>query len=260
MFEKKTNSIAITAIVLASACSQNDADLNSNKIRVHAVQDAAISYGAQSALAWQSKRINSQLSKKQKILSSIYDFKRIMLPHNILPPVISQASNALNVSDSKTLRSSDQVIEIIKDAKFVTTPPSWRDYLIMNFKAPDKPADTMLPRNNMEREIWDKYVAEGWRRGYKQANAILSERLGKLTQDYTGMAYFKKLYVLNMVTAPHVATADLGITGDNKKLTIGDKIVRITNDSELLTDSNRHWKTGLSIHKVQHGSFGNDLK
>ena len=260
MFENKNHTLASIAIVFVSACSQNDAELNSNKIRIQAVQDTAISYGAQSALAWQSKKINTQLSNKQKILSTIYDFKRIMLPHNVLPPVINQASNALNLSDSKTLRSSDQVIEIIKDAKFVTTPPSWRDYLIMNFKTPEKPADTMLPRNNMERQIWDQYVVEGWRRGYKQANAILSERLGKLTQDYTGMAFFKKLYVLNMVTAPHVATADLGITGNNKKLTIGDKIVRITNGSELLTNLSKRWKTGLSIKKVQHGSFGDDLK
>lgn len=248
-------------MLFLQACSQADPSLNSNKIRVQAVQDAALSYGAQSALAWQSKQINAQLSMKQKQLANIYDFKRIMLPHNVLPPVIRGASNALNLDDNRTLRSSEKTIEIIKPARFVTVPPSWRDYLVMNFKAPEKPVDSMLPSSSDERAIWDKYVAEGWRRGYKQANAILSDKLGQLTQDYTGMAYFKKLYILKMVTAPQVAAADLGITGNSQKLAIGDRIVRITSDAILLPNQSGNWQSGLTIKKkARKKRLDHDLK
>ena len=63
-FTKTTASM----LILVQACSQASTGLNSNKIRYKAVQDAALSYGAQSALAWQSNKINAQLSKKQKAI------------------------------------------------------------------------------------------------------------------------------------------------------------------------------------------------
>lgn len=258
---KTVRSNLIFLILLLQACSSSEDSMSDNKIRLKAVEDAAISYGAQAALAWQSKRINQQLATKQKSLTKIYDFKRIMLPHNVLPPVIREANNSLNLDSEKTLRAADKTIEIVTDARFVTTPPSWRDYLIMNYQMPDDPVSQMLPKSNEERKIWDRNISKGWEIGYKQANAILRERLGKLTQDYTGMALFKKLYSLNMVTAPQVAMADLGITGDNRKLNIGDRIIRITSESGLLPYRSKNWKTGLSITPNTHqGNIGHDTK
>lgn len=251
----------IPAIAILQACSASDDNIADNKIRLKAVEDAAISYGAQSALAWQSKRINEQLSLKQESLARIFDFKRIMLPHNVLPPVIREASNSLNVDNSKTLRAADKTIEIVQDAKFVTTPPSWRDYLVMNYAMPDKPVTQMLPKSSDERKIWDRNIAKGWQVGYKQANSILRERLGKLTQDYSGMALFKKLYSLHMVTAPQVAMANLGITGDHRKLNIGDRIIRITGESGLLPYRSNSWNPGLTVKLNQHqGNIGHDKK
>lgn len=241
---------------MLQACSSSDNELKDNKIRYSAIKDAAISYGAQSALAWQSKKINSKLASKKQTLNEIYDFQRIMLPHNVLPPVIREATNSLNLDDSKTLRAADRTIEIVSDAKFVTTPPSWRDYLIMTYEAPDKPAESMLPKTGDERAIWDQNVTIGWNIGYKQATAILRENLGKLAQDYSGMAFYKKLYAQGMVTAPQVAMATLGITGNNRKVTVNDRIVRITSDSQL--SSSNYWKPVISIKKVKSTGIPKD--
>lgn len=255
------NPYIFTAIVLfANACSNQDSPLNSNKIRNKSIQDTAISYAAQSALAWQSNRINTQLMERKNLLDRIYNFNSLILPHNVLPPVLREAKSSLNLSDSKTIRAADRTIEIVHEARFVTSPPTWREYLIMSFEPPEAPADAMLPQSIEEREIWDKNIAIGWAKGYKQANAILREDLGKLAQDYAGMAFFKKLYLQNMVTAPHVATANLGITGDNKKLSINDRITRITSDAELMTYRSNSWKSGISIVKSPRKKKTNDLK
>lgn len=246
----KDNFAILFTVLLAACGSSIDDSLGSDKIRKKAIQDSAIAYGAQSALAWQSEKINSQLASKRQTLDKIYNFRNIMLPHNVLPPVLRESTTSLKLDDNNTLRSSDRSIEIIQDAKFVTTAPSWRDYLIMTFNVPDKPLDSMLPNSSEEREEWDKYITIGWEKGYKQANAILREKLGKLSQDYAGMAYFKKLYLQGMVTAPQVATADLGITGNTRKLSINDRITRITSNAELNIYRAQNWKPGLSFIKA----------
>lgn len=239
--------LIVGAICFFSGCATNPGDdgLNSNKIRLQSIKESALSYGAQSGLAWQSAKINATLAHYNKEFKQIYNFNAMIMAHNVLPPIIRESVHGLSIGDADTLRLSDRTIEIVKPARFVTTPPAWQDYLTMTFKKPARPPQTLLPKNDMERYIWDQNVREGWQNGYDQANAILQQNLGQITQDITGMALYHSLYAQHMVSAPFVAAAPMGITGDKKRMVIGDKVLKITAHADLLPGQSHHWYPAL---------------
>jgi defect-in-organelle-trafficking protein DotC len=101
-----------------------------------------------------------------------------------------------------------------------------------------------LPKNQLEATVWNHYIAEGWQNGILQAQSIFAANLSRLKRDYLGMILYCKLYSKHMVSAPFVAKANLGITGDTHALRINDKVLRITDHSKLETDPNA-WKAVL---------------
>ena len=100
-----------------------------SKIRIQALKDTALSIGAQGALSLRSKELSAMLAPKAKQLSQIYNFGGLMLADNVLPPVLQQSAQSLNLQSPDTLTLSDHSYKIIKQARFVTTAPTWRDYL-----------------------------------------------------------------------------------------------------------------------------------
>jgi len=55
---------------------------------------------------------------------------------------------------------------------------------------------------------------------------------------------YHKLYAQNMVSAPFVAQADLGVTGDDREMRVNDRVLRITDTSRLNVDSHS-WKAAV---------------
>jgi len=216
-----------------------------NGIRYKGLRDAALSIGAQSALAWRSKNINQSLDKYQEQLERVYDFNAILLDHNVLPPVLLEGRTTLNQDGSHTLRLSDRTYKIIDQARFVTAAPHWREYLWMNFKQPDRPNTTILPKTHHEKDIWDEYVTKGWEQGIEQANHIFTDNLARLTADYKGMVLYRTLLAQNMVTAPFVAKSNLGVTGNAHEMRVNDQVLRITALPGLRVDS-KNWKPAIS--------------
>ncbi|MGL6029129.1 MAG: type IV secretory system conjugative DNA transfer family protein, partial [Legionella sp.] len=116
-----------------------------SKIREMALKETALSLGAQSGLAYRSKVIDEQLTKQARNLDTIYDFNSLVLEHNILPPVLLEGRNTLNLADSQSIRISDRTYKVAKQAHFITTPPTWRQYLWMDYVKPEAPNSTLLP-------------------------------------------------------------------------------------------------------------------
>lgn len=199
-----------------------------NPLRLEGLRQAALTVGAQGALAKRSEEINALLKRQAPNLDQIFNFNSMMLGHNVLPPVLTEGDNTLNLQDPSTIRIADRTYSIVSQAHFVTVPPTWRDYLRMNYKKPDVPDKTLLPKNDAEVIEWKKYVQQGWEEGLRQANNIFSDNLSRLQRDYTGMALYRALYNQKMISAPFVARADLGITGGGDNLTINDAVLRIT--------------------------------
>jgi defect-in-organelle-trafficking protein DotC len=212
------------------------------RIRMAALQQTAAGLGAQGGLAWTSKGINASLERDSKHLSAVFNFRALLLNNNVLPPVLSEGRDALNIDTPTALRLADKIYKIESPPRFVTAPPTWREYVWMTYSPPERPNATLLPRDKEEQKVWDQSYDQGWKDGVAQANQIFSENMGRLKRDYSGMILYRKLLAQNMVTAPFVAKSDLGITGDVNELRINDQVLRITSTSELVKNS-KQWKT-----------------
>lgn len=216
-----------------------------SKIREMALKETALSLGAQSGLAWRAKTIDESLTKQTRSLDTIYDFNSLVLEHNILPPVLLEGRNTLNLADEQNIRISDRTYKVSKQAHFVTTPPTWRQYLWMDYLKPETPHVTLLPKTKQEKEIWCIYTAKGWSKGVEQANTILEENLARIKEDFGGMILYRKLLAMNMVSPPYVSHTDLGVTGDASEIRIDDRVLRITALPALNINSNE-WKAALA--------------
>lgn len=247
MFHKQeggTDSLPALQALKDKGHSNSGKSKRTSKIREMALKETALSVGAQSGLSYRAKIIDDQLVKQTKYLDVIYDFNALLLEHNVLPPVLLEGRNTLNLADTQTIRISDRVYKVAKQAHFVTTPPNWRQYLWMDYRKPEPPHVSLLPKTSDEREIWVHYVTQGWQNGVEQANTILEENIARIKEDFTGMILYRKLLAMNMVTAPFVSHTDLGITGDDQEIHIDDKVLRITALPVLNMNSNE-WRAAV---------------
>ena len=215
-----------------------------NAIKAQALSVTATSLGAQGALAWRAKAIDNMLNKQATSLDKLYDFNRLMLPNNVIPPVLAESSNLLTQSGPDTLRLADKTYKIVMPARFSTTPPTWRTYLWLSFKQPDIPDRSLLPKTQAEAKIWNTYLKIGWEKGLTQANQIFAANMSRLKRDYLGMVLYRKLYAQHVVSAPFVARAELGVTGNKNEVRINDQVLKITSQSALQTDSKK-WEPVL---------------
>lgn len=208
--------------------SKKRSKANMGKIREMALKETALSIGAQAGLAWRARTIDDQLTKEARNLDTIFDFNSLVLEHNILPPVLLEGRNTFNLADTQTIRISDRTYKVGKQARFITTPPNWRQYLWMDYQKPEVPHISLLPKTKQEKELWCTYVEKGWKNGIEQAGVILEESIARIKEDYMGMILYRKLLAMNMVSPPFVSHTDLGVTGDSSEMHIDDRVLRIT--------------------------------
>jgi defect in organelle trafficking protein DotC len=219
--------------------SSPDSELSG--IRIKALEDTALSLAAQGSLASTSEEINARLDRDRHYLDTLFNFNGMMLSHGVLPPVLVQGDYNVNLADPDTIRVADKSYKIVQQARFVTTPPNWRDYLWMRYSKPEIPARFLLPKNAEERKIWVKAIHTGWDKGIQQAHNIFQQNLARLKRDYQGMIIYRKLLQNHMINAPYVSRTELGVTGDGSDMRINDQVLRITDQPKLQTESSK-WK------------------
>ena len=218
-----------------------------NPIRVQALRDTALSVGARGGLSFRTTNNLQLFNKYEKYLDRIFNFYALLVEESVLPPVLVEARQALSLAGPDIIRIADRNYKIINQAKFVTSPPNWREYLWKTFEQPELPDKSLLPKNSAEQIIWEKYIDQGWEEGIKQADAILKENLNTLTRDFKGMLLYRKLLAQEMITPPFVSSIELGITGDRNNLTVNDRILKITAFPSLQTDGSK-WKTEITTN------------
>lgn len=212
------------------------------KIRIQALKETALSIGAQGGLANRAREIDKMLACNSDDLSSAYNFNRMLLDKNIIPPVLEYSEQSLNLANPDIIRISDNIYKIIKQARFVTAAPTWRDYLWLNYQKPPLPDSTLLPKDQRERKIWQEYIRIGWKKGLDQADTIYNNNLAELKRDFKGMMLYQELLSKNMVTKPFVSEANIGITSnaDQSEIRVNDRILRITAVPKLNPNS-KQW-------------------
>jgi defect-in-organelle-trafficking protein DotC len=216
-----------------------------NYIRMDAVRDTAMSLGARTALAWRGEQINKMLASQADHLNAVFNFGGLVLADNIIPPVLLESRNALSIDSPQNIRVSDRTYQILKQAQFISTPPTWREYLLMDQTRPEEPDMSLLPSTDQEKAAWRQGIAKGWEDGLKQADQIYDENLARLKRDYQGMVRYRMLLAQNMVSAPQVAQRDLGITGGGESLAVNDRILTIKALPSLKANS-ESWKPSIS--------------
>ena len=251
-----TSSLAGLQAMAGAKSSSSATKATTGKIREMAIKETALSLGAQSGLAYRAKYIDDQLIKQARNLDTIYNFNSLILEHNILPPVLLEGRNTLNLADTQSIRISDRTYKVSKQARFITTPPNWRQYLWMDYKKPEYPNTTLLPKTKEERALWSYYIDKGWSQGIDQANTILEESIARIKEDFAGMILYRKLLAMNMVSAPFVSHTDLGVTGDGDEIRIDDRVLRITALPALNTNSSE-WRAAVdkdedTLEQMQH--------
>ncbi len=232
-------------LMAASGAPQEAAAIGA--LRVQALRETALSLGARGGLADRAQQINGYLTNYEPMLYKIFQFNGMLLDSNVLPPVLIEARNTLNLTGSDAIRIADRTYKIIAQARFVTATPTWREYLWMAYSTPELPDRSLLPRNKPERIMWERDIEEGWKAGMAQADLIFTENINRLVRDYTGMILYRKLLQQNMVSPPYVASLDMGVTGSGDNLTVNDRVLRITAFPELQADSNE-WKTEIHVY------------
>jgi defect-in-organelle-trafficking protein DotC len=213
------------------------------------VRTAALTFGAQGGLAARSFALNELLRRYQAQLDSAFDFHTLVLPVSsgqtlMRPPVVSAAQMAFALGDGgQVARETSCIYQITREAQLASTPPNWRIYLVRVWAAPHRPNDGALPRTKQEVAYWNKWVAEGWGQGEKQAVEIFLSDLGRLERDIVGMARYRVLLRAGLVEQPKVAFQNRPVDGGRDSLHVGDQTIRIT-DQPGLQGNARRWTPG----------------
>lgn len=209
-----------------------------NAYRFTSLKEVATGLGARGGLAWRYNQINNTLEVNSRKMDQVWSFRALLISkpyrgmdstnYAILPPVLSESSNTYDQQSDTRIILADHTYKMELPARFVAVAPTWRDYLVQKFDAPEMPHPSLLPKNSEERAVWKAAVNDGWNSGIKQADAIFTVNLNRLKRDYEGMVRYRKLLTMNMVSEPFVAESKNGVTGNGDELNIDERILMIT--------------------------------
>lgn len=213
------------------------------ELRRRAMREAALSYGARAGLLRKTFEIRSTLELVAGDLDAAFNMVPLMLTdlqpgespttmrsRMIVPPVIDKAENVFKQSGALMIQGVQARYEMTTGPRFAPVAPSWRSYLIRDLgeTSPAQPHAALLPKTPEEKQLWDAWLAEGWKAGVAQAESYRDHDLRRLVRDINGMVLYHDMVDSRMVTLPHVATANRAITGDANTLNINDSMLRIT--------------------------------
>ena len=208
------------------------------QLRKEALKEAALSYGARGGLARHTWEIAQQLKVNDSALSRTFDFSKLLIPVSagllMEPPIVSEADDASVVAErGQNAAVADVVYRINQNARIVTRARDWHTYLERDWGEVSPPPSQLLPADSDERDLWKKWVDEGWQAGWQQADDIFQADLERLTHDFTGMVRYRVLLAEGMITPPYANHEDRGITGGGSEMRVGDRAVTITGLAQL---------------------------
>ena len=220
--------------------------------RAEILRQSGTEYGAQGGLSARAFAINEMLRRYEPQLDGSYDFRALVLPVGgtgqtlMRPPVVTEGQMAFALGDAgaQVARETSCIYQITRTAELASAPPNWRSYLVRSWGKPPRPADAALPRTKAEVAYWNKFVAEGWGQGEKQAVDIFLSDLGRLQRDLVGMARYRVLLRAHLVEPPRVSLLRRRTEGGRDTLRVGDTTVRITDQPGLQANPRRWTPTG----------------
>jgi defect-in-organelle-trafficking protein DotC len=217
------------------------------RIRIDALKEAALSYGARAGLAWRTFQVQRRLAENDGNISQIFNFHHLLIaaPSGLLiePPVVSEAQKAVLVaSGGQSAAVADRVYRINRTARIVTAPRNWRAYLERDWGKVDPPPQALYPKSAEEMQHWRMWMDRGWEEGVRQADDVFQSDLDRLNTDYLGMIRYREMLAHGMITPPYATQEDRGVTGNGNEMRIGDRGLQITGPPQFNQKSDR-WIT-----------------
>ena len=227
--------------------ADGDAPDSALDLRRDAQKEASLSFGARGGLAHRNYEIMQRLHGFENTLDKVFNFRMLLVntPSGLLiePPIIRESLDSMVITaGGNEAAVADRVLDINKQAKIVSAPRDWREYLFQPWTSEVPPPPRILwPENNLERARWKDWVKQGWEAGVAQADSMFEVNLNRLTADYNGMVRYRMLLAEGMVSQPYAMHEDRGVTGTKTVMRVGDRALRITGPSQFLVESDL-WK------------------
>ncbi len=214
---------------------------HSSALRQDALREVAYTLGVQAGVRWRYEVIDTRLEATQHTLDRVWDFRPLLLHDGrVAPAVVDRSEGAYRIVGPTEARQTEATYSIEQEARLLSRPPDWRDYLLHRYPAFNRPDAAMLPKNADERRIWVAAVGGGFREGVTQADRLFEVHLARLRRDYLGMARFKQLVLQGIVEVPLLAESRLGVVVNGRMLSIGERVFRIPPFTDYQPVG--HWK------------------
>lgn len=226
----------------------SEASTGVNSLRAQLLADGGRTVGFRGGLAARAQDLIGGLRLRERALDVQYEFGSLVSPSGMLPPVIVESRDVAAFTPDQ-IRTANRVYKKERDERFVSVPPTWRDYLLVGLPTQtniDLPVMEARPVDSAEMKIWQEAVKQGWQEGADQALAILDANFNRLTRDYKGMLLYSTLLQQGMVGQSQVAESQQTVTGDGGQLTLGDKMRRLVGKAEFQVDAAR-WRPTIKV-------------
>ncbi|WP_426575573.1 type IV secretory system conjugative DNA transfer family protein (plasmid) [Xenorhabdus stockiae] len=204
------------------------------------LDDAGQTLGFRGGKAQRAWELQQELNAQNDTLNRLYSFAPLISRQGWLPPVIGTSESLAHITD-KQIRTANKVYKIIRPERFVSNPPTWRQYLLAGLSVSSDPFSEIKPKNRAEEKVWREAILKGWQAGRESADRILEINFHRLTRDYTGMLRYSTLLQQGMITAPVISEELQSVTGSHDKLMIGDRVRDLKQHAGFELDKKR-WK------------------
>lgn len=224
---------------------RKDQSMKLSNLRSDAIFNAARAYAAQAALAWRYDQINELiLDKWAGALDKAASFRPFIEQEFILIPSVHESTSDEQLKDGVLTRLAASFI-VDEEAVIVTAAPTFRDYLVREFNAPEELHTALLPANDVEQILWDKGSKEGWEIGISQAEEIFNDGFNEMEMDIIGRVTYLKLKSLNMISDASLKMTSAGVTFNGRAMNVGEEIFSIDDIARYRTMSD--WRTAWSV-------------
>jgi defect-in-organelle-trafficking protein DotC len=201
-------------------------------VREVALKEAALMLGAQWGLGERSREIFAYLQSQSSQLDRKFEFGALMMGVGFLPPVISEARDAVAI-EGAVMRVAKVIYKIDEPPRPVRVAPTWRDWLMLGLDTELRPkapsAQASLPRDATEQIFWKSQLAVGYEQGRLQADEAFELNLAQLSKSYAGMRRYYDLYQRGIVTAPKIVSAgSVANITDPNTIVIGDTVFSVS--------------------------------
>lgn len=209
-------------------------------VREAALRETAMTLGVQWGLGDRSRELVKEIEELAPRLDRRYGFGQLMLGVGFLPPVISEARDAVTI-EGTVMRIAKRAYRIDEPPRPVAVAPTWRDWLYVGLDPDLRPQlpdqRTLLPRDEEERAFFQREMRRSYEEGRQQASDVFDLNLARLERTYDGMRRFYDLYKRGLVTAPVIASATTIMdTDDANTVVIGNTVFRITVGPQFVAD------------------------